>query len=107
MDVRLSTCSLTVSKGQAAYARPDGGAARFDRVPDFLRDDPDPRPDSIPAPAAGLFAAQVTQEHPEEGLYVSVSDGVVALETQAGSVELGPGESGFSGSPQQSPIRLA
>ncbi len=68
-------------------------------MPDFMRFNPELRPDKIQVDMKNLFGTSERREKPP-GLYVSVYDGHVTLENEKGSIDLGKGEAGYS-DPQQ------
>ncbi len=68
-------------------------------VPDFMRFNPELRPDKIQVDMKNMFGTSERSEKPP-GLYVTVYDGHVTLENEKGSIDLGKGEAGYS-DPQQ------
>ncbi len=79
--------------------------------PAFIRDNPAPRPDSVPAQPPERFGTHTGAEGGaaggDSGLHVWVRDGQVTLDQAGDKVALGPGQAGFAGpTPGQIPLRL-
>ena len=75
-------------------------------IPPVMRDNPAPRPDTVPVDMDTLFDAQA-QEGVPAGLYLSVYDGDVSIENEAGKIDIGKGESAWAAPDQSRLIRLA
>ena len=87
------------------------GAGQFRPVilkvlPPVMRDNPAPRPDTVPVDMDTLFQSQA-QEGIPPGLYLSVYDGDVSIENAAGKIDVGKGESAWAAPDQSRLIRLA
>lgn len=107
IELRGEGCKLLVEKGHAAYLKAGTGTPQGLRsVPKYLIDSDAPRPDRLDVDLEEMFGA-VEQAEPQEGVYVSVYDGNVVLETKSGSIDLGVGESGYAGGLNKRPVRLA
>lgn len=87
---------LLVPNGTVGLLSPDGTVRLLPAMPTFMRDNPSPRPDSLPTDMRQLFGEGQPNQS-DEGLYVLVKDGKVLLEQQGRTVALDRGESGFSG----------
>ncbi|MBI4195446.1 MAG: FecR domain-containing protein [Betaproteobacteria bacterium] len=77
----------------------------LDRVPQFFLDETAPRPDKVEVDFDNLFGA-VSVEAYRPGVYVTMRDGHVDFAGRAGSIDLGPGESGYLADGQGIPVRL-
>ncbi len=75
-------------------------------IPPVMQDNPAPRPDMVPVDMDTLFKTQ-SQERIPPGLYLSVYDGDVTIENEAGTINLGKGESAYAAPDQTQLIRLA
>ncbi|MBU0987657.1 MAG: FecR family protein [Proteobacteria bacterium] len=96
---------LVLNQDQAAYMPKDGKPTLLPATPAFMLDNPAPRPDRLEIDMQNLFGAKEIGTAPA-GLYVSVYDGHVTLENDAGSIELGRDEAGYASSQDQHPERL-
>ncbi len=77
----------------------------LERTPQFILDNPVPRPDTVPVDFENLFAVtNVTGTPP--GVFVWVRDGHVIMTGPDGMIDLGPGESGYLGRDARKPVRL-
>jgi hypothetical protein len=94
---------LLVPNGAVGRILPNGTVELLPEMPAFMRDNPNPRPDSVPSDMRNLFG-EGSANQADEGLYVLVKDGKVILEQKGGTVTLEKGESGFAG--QQAVFRL-
>ncbi len=77
----------------------------LDRVPEFFLIEPAPRPDTLKIDFENLFGMTGVEGQPP-GLYVITRDGHIELAGQVGSIDLGPGEAGYLGEGQLTPVRL-
>jgi hypothetical protein len=99
--------SLLIALGQTGVFNPT-----FDRLtlveqrPQFMIDEPAPRPDTVEIDFANLFAA-VTLDRYRAGLYVAVREGHIEFLGSLGSIDLGGGEAGYLGDGMTVPVRLA
>ena len=99
--------SLLIPLGQTGVFNP-----KFDRLtlverrPQFMIDEPAPRPDGIEVDFDNLFGVFRLDGYPT-GLYAIVRDGHIEFFGSAGSIDLGPGESGYLADGQDTPVRLA
>jgi hypothetical protein len=98
--------SLLISAGQTGVFNP-----QFDRLalletrPQFMIDEPSPRPDTVEIDFSNLFAA-VTLDAIRAGLYVAVRAGHVAFAGSTGAIDLGTGEAGHLDEGMTTPVRL-
>ena len=98
--------SLLIPAGQTGVFNP-----QFDRLalvetrPQFMIDEPSPRPDTVEVDFSNLFAA-TTLDAIRAGLYVAVRAGHVAFAGSAGAIDLGTGEAGHLGEGMTTPVRL-
>lgn len=79
--------------------------ALLDVVPQFFLDETAPRPDQVDVDFDNLFASVGIEGFPP-GFYVGMQDGHVNFAGSGGSIDLGPGESGYLGEGQDVPVRL-
>jgi hypothetical protein len=99
--------SLIIPAGQTGVFNP-----QFDRLallevrPQFMIEEPSPRPDTVEVDFSNLFAA-ATLDAIRAGLYVAVRDGHVEFVGSVGAIDLGTGEAGYLGEDMTTPIRLA
>ena len=99
--------SLLIPLGQTGVFNP-----KFDRLtlveqrPQFMIDEPAPRPDGVPVDFENLFGVFRLDGYPT-GLYVAVRDGHIEFFGRVGSIDLGPGESGYLTDGGDTPQRLA
>lgn len=99
--------TLPVGIGRAGVFNPERNRlALLEQIPQFFLDEPSPRPDGVPVNFTELFAAAGTGGTPR-GFYVNVRDGRIELAGSTGSILLGPGDAGFLGEGQTSPVRLS
>jgi len=95
--------ALVIDQDRAAVHNPSRD--RFlllDRVPDFFASETAPRPDKMQVDFENLFG---TGSADGPGLYVLMREGHIELADGGRSVDLGPGDSGYS-SEGRAPIRL-
>lgn len=83
---------LAVETGETAFVdNAFSDPALLDQTPAFIAEDDTPRPDTVETDLEALFG--VTPADPDaDGLYVSVFDGEVVVETPQGSIDLRRGE---------------
>lgn len=87
--------SFTVALNQAAtLSRETGKPIQIMAIPERVRDNQLPRPDSVEVDFDKLFEESASDGEP--GLYVTVHEGHVIIAKGEKSVDLGKGESGFS-----------
>lgn len=99
--------TLPVTVGRAGVFNPEQSRlALLDQIPQFFLDEPAPRPDGVPVDFTDLFAGTGVDGIPP-GFYVNLREGRIELAGSTGSIELGPGESGFLGEGQTNPVRLS
>ncbi len=75
-------------------------------APLFMAGDGAWRPDRFKVDLKGLFG-ETTKTGTPPGLYVSVYDGHVRMESEGGVIELGKGEAGFCDRFTHMPVRLS
>jgi len=98
--------SLLIALGQTGVYNP-----AFDRLtlveqrPQFMIDEPAPRPDAVEIDFSNLFA-RATLDAYRPGLYAWVRDGHIEFLGNLGSIDLGKGEAGYLGDGMTLPIRL-
>lgn len=91
IEVQAGASVLPLRVGEAGvFDLRRGRLARLDQVPQFMRDNPAPRPDQVPVDMRKTFGT-VSVPGDEPGLYVTVRDGHVVV----GDVDLGRGEAAF------------
>jgi hypothetical protein len=89
--------TLRLAAGQTGFVpAPTGPPVRLPALPAFMRLNPAPRPDRVEVDEEALFGAVLWETFPP-GLYVSVYDGHVSMENDAGALQLGRGEAGHAG----------
>ena len=99
--------SILIPAGQTGVFNP-----QFDRLallevrPQFMIEEPSPRPDTVEIDFNNLFAA-ATLDAIRAGLYVAVRDGHVEFIGGVGAIDLGQGEAGYLGEGMNTPIRLS
>jgi hypothetical protein len=99
--------SLLIPLGQTGVYNPT-----FDRLtlverrPQFMIDEPAPRPDMVDIDFDNLFGVFRLDGYPT-GLYVVVRDGHIEFFGRVGSIDLGPGESAYLEDGRDTPQRLA
>jgi hypothetical protein len=87
--------SFTVAINQAAIiTRETGKPVQIRAIPAGIRDNPAPKPDSVPVDVDKLF--EESPENGDQGLYVTVHDGQVILALGDKKIDLGRDESGFT-----------
>ncbi|GAB4171320.1 MAG: hypothetical protein Fur0039_11460 [Rhodocyclaceae bacterium] len=97
---------LAVPIGRTGFFNPERRLlVLLPETPDFLRENPAPRPDGIPIDFDLLFGAEGYREG-APGLYVWVREGHVSLLGEP-VIELGDTEGGFIAEGTRHPIRLA
>ena len=97
---------LQVGLGQSGLYNPMRKRPELlETVPPVILDNPAPRPDTVPVDFENLFAATSVSGTPP-GVFVWVRDGHVIMTGPDGSIDLGPGESGFLGRDARMPVRL-
>lgn len=107
VGIEAAQQTLPVGTGRAGVFNPEQNRlALLDQIPQFFLEETAPRPDGVPVDFTTLFAATGADGVPP-GFYVSLREGRVEFTGSAGSIELGPGESGFLGEGQDSPVRLS
>jgi len=116
VGVREGSVSLTPEGGEEVVVEP-GAVARLTGLessatllptpPPFMRNIPVPPPEQQNVDMKQLFGAR-QQTETEPGLYVSVSDGHVAMSNEQGEIlHLGRGEAGFADPQLGELVRLA
>lgn len=90
---------LEVPVDRVGHIGPDGIPRVLRSVPDFMQDFPAPRPDLVPVDWGGSFGA--VDPAGGDGLYVHVREGQVVLQSDAATLHVGPGETGWSPAPGQ------
>ena len=97
---------VIVPAGAAASVTPGQASARLlNEPPAFMRDNSAPRPDGITPDLEQLFGG-VSQAAPEDGLYVHLRDGHLALETGGRALDIGRGEAAFVDAGGRTLVRL-
>lgn len=87
--------TITVGINQAAIiTRDTGKPAQVTNIPQEIKNNPAPKPDSVPVDLEKLFKERSGSGEP--GLYVTVHDGQVILAKGDSKIDLGRGESGFA-----------
>jgi len=97
--------SLLVEKDRAAVH--NAARDRFlvlDKVPEFFITETAPRPDALTIDFDNLFGTAALDGSPP-GLYVLTRDGHIELASEGRSIDLGPGDSGYT-SEGRPPVRL-
>lgn len=106
IELRLPGGSLELAEDQAAHvASGTDLPSLMPKVPPFLRDNPVPRPDTVPVNLENLFGV-VARARTEPGLYIWVRDGHVTLESGGRIVDLGRNEAGYADPLGLPPMRL-
>ncbi len=90
---------LDVPLDRAGFIGADGVPRILQSVPDFFRAFGSPRPDGVEVDWLRLFASM--DPAGANGLYVYVRDGHVYITSGGKTVDLGPGEAGYSGADGQ------
>ena len=97
--------ALLVEKDRAGVHNPQRDRLLvLDRVPDFFLAEIAPRPDQVKVDFENLFGTTGLLGSPS-GLYVVMREGHIELASSTGSIDLGPGDSGYFGE-GRTPIRL-
>ncbi len=97
---------VVVPAGSAASVTPGQAPARLlAEVPAFMRDNSAPRPDGIVTDLQQLFGG-VSQAAPEDGLYVHLRDGHLAIEQGGRTLDIGRGEAAFVDASGRTLVRL-
>jgi hypothetical protein len=98
IDVFTQDKSYSIKENSAAFLTGNAPPIMLPEPPQFLRDNPFPKPDSIKVEPEQEFG----QDKPDTGLYVSVYAGEVAVE----DVRLQQGEASYTNDQQQQTARL-
>jgi hypothetical protein len=97
--------ALVVEKDRAAVHNPVRDRfVMLDRVPDFFLNEVAPRPDQVQVDFDNLFGTTSITGAPP-GLYVLMREGHIELGSPNGSLDLGPGDTGYLGE-GRAPVRL-
>ena len=97
---------VVVPAGAAASVTPGQAPARLlAEVPAFMRENNAPRPDGIATDLQQLFGG-VRQAAPEDGLYVHLRDGHLAIEQGGRTLDIGRGEAAFVDASGRTLVRL-
>ena len=102
LELQFDSQRLVINENSTAFFA--SGAPRpvlLNVMPDFLRDNPAPRPDRVPVDLENLFGAS-SDNQAAPGLYVLVRDGHVSL----GVIDLGNGEAGYVDPDGKQVVRL-
>ncbi|MBW1912413.1 MAG: FecR domain-containing protein, partial [Deltaproteobacteria bacterium] len=107
IELQLDLGIMVIEQGQTAFFPVTGMPSLLPTsvIPPYIRENPAPRPDRLEVDMDNLFGVEKRTDNPP-GLYVSVYDGHVTLENEAGRIELGRGEAGFIDMQTQIPVRL-
>ena len=106
LELQFGSERLVINENQTAFF--GSGTTRpilLPTIPEFIRINPSPRPDGVPANLQQLFSAQ-SGEQSVPGLYVYVRDGHVTLEQDGRVVDLGGGEAGYVDPSGERVVRL-
>jgi hypothetical protein len=106
LELQFDSERLVINENQTAFF--GSGTTRpilLPKIPEFIRINPAPRPDSVPVDLQQLFGAQ-SGEQSVPGLYVFVRDGHVSLAQDGRVVDLGGGEAGYADPSGQRVVRL-
>jgi hypothetical protein len=99
--------SLVIPTGQTGVFNPTfQRLTLIERRPQFMIDEPAPRPDEVPVDFDNLFGVVQLDGFPT-GLYAYVRDGHIEFFGRMRSIDLGPGESGYLQDGADTPVRLA
>jgi len=105
-SIAAPTEVVVVPAGAAAAVVPGQAPARLlAEVPAFMRDNNAPRPDGIATDLEQLFGG-VRQAAPEDGLYVHLRDGHLAIEQGGRTLDIGRGEAAFVDASGRTLVRL-
>lgn len=97
--------ALLVEKDRAGVHNPQRDRLLLlDKVPEFFLTEVAPRPDQVQVDFENLFGTAGLLGTPA-GLYVLMREGHIELASSTGSIDLGPGDSGYFGE-GRTPIRL-
>ncbi len=106
VEVRAGNQVLPVNAGETGFFDSARNQLQtLSQIPQFIRDNPVPRPDQIPTNAKNLFGT-VQAPGDDPGLYVTVRDGHVVVRTDQSKIDLGRGETAFLGRDSKAPERL-
>lgn len=105
IELQTETRRVLVEQDRAVFlASRTADPVPLPLVPDFMLQNPAPRPDSVPVDMDNLFGARA-QAEAEAGLYVTVYEGHVSMDKSDGThIDLGGGEAGYSGSAPGAPL---
>lgn len=92
---KAPSAELEVILDNTGFVGNDQSARLLATAPEFMLNFPAPRPDQVDIDWNNLFGTQVSTG--EDGLYLFVRDGHVALATTLGRSDFGVGETGFVG----------
>lgn len=108
IELQMDSGTLLIEEGQTVFVPVVGTPSLLQTsvIPSYIRENPAPRPDELEVDMDNLFGIEERIGNPP-GLYVSVYDGHVTLENEAGSIELGGGEAGFVDMLGNTPARLS
>jgi len=99
--------AMILGENQAALLAPGRlNPVHLPAPPPVMRDTPAPRPDTVPVDMDTLFGAR-SQDGTPPGLYLSVYDGDVFVENEAGRLDIGRGEAAYAAPDRSALIRLA
>lgn len=99
--------SLLIPLGRAGLFNPaQERLALLDQVPQFFRDEPAPRPDSVEVDFDNLFSTSGI-DGASSGIYAHVRDGHIFFAGRKSGIDLGPGESGYLADGLEAPVRLS
>ena len=99
--LKMASGTYSIQDGKAFFLA--AGAAvpiQMPVIPIFIRDNAAPRPDGVDADFEDLFGSE-SADGSEPGLYVTVKDGHVTLETDGKVIDLGGGDTGYSPGPKR------
>ena len=103
--LQIGDRSVVIDTGRAGVFNPaQDRLVLLDTVPQFVQDEAAPRPDQVEVDFDNLFRITGLQGYPA-GLYIGMLEGHVVFAGRGGSIDLGPGESGYLGDGDL-PIRL-
>jgi hypothetical protein len=104
--MQLPSGTLEISENKTLFVPPGGRPVELPKIPVFIQQDASPRPDGVKVDHRAMFGRVKTNES-KTGLFVTVRDGHVTLQTGLRSVDLGGGESGFADPNTKQTIRLS
>lgn len=106
IDLRADTRVLEIPNGRIGIYIPSRNVlALLDAVPDFMRNEPAPRPDDVDINFEALFAA-VELEEIGPGFYVGMREGDVVFRGPEGFIYLSRDEAGVLRDGEGTPIRI-